>query len=189
MKKTTKGAIAAGGAAVLLMGGAGTLAYWTSTATVAGTSISTGHMSLDLVSCGGWKLDDGTALASQKLVPGDSISNVCTYTLSASGSHLAATLTTPAAVAATGTLASAANVSLPVTSAYSLGGTALSTSAPATVTSADNGKTLSATITVSFPYGTADSTPSSTDGTNGNATQDKAASLNDITVSLVQNSH
>ena len=34
MKKSTKGAVAAGAAAVLLMGGAGSLAYWTASGTI-----------------------------------------------------------------------------------------------------------------------------------------------------------
>ena len=38
MNKTTKGALAGGAAAVLLMGGVGTLAYWTADEDVTGTT-------------------------------------------------------------------------------------------------------------------------------------------------------
>lgn len=187
MKKSTKGAAAAGTAAVLLLGGAGSLAYWTDSSTISGTDINSGQMSLADDDCGGWKLDDGSALtADTKLVPGDSVSNVCTYTIHAVGDHLSATLSTPAAVAATGALAEAPGASLPVSAAYDLEGTSL-TSSSSTITSADDGKKLTATISVDFEYGTPDS--SATDGTNGNATQDKAASLSDIAVTLTQDPH
>lgn len=96
MKKSTKGALAAGSAAVLLMGGAGTLAYWTDSATVGGTDIATGHLKLINADCGedGWLLDAGTvseaAFTTQLLVPGDSVSQTCTYEVDAVGEHIAA---------------------------------------------------------------------------------------------------
>ncbi len=93
MKKTTKGAIAAGGAAVLLMGGAGTLAYWNATDTVAGTSISSGHLTLDATACKGttgWKLDGNVAFdpTTDKLVPGDTLTKTCDVTVDVQGTHL-----------------------------------------------------------------------------------------------------
>lgn len=187
MKKTTKGAIAAGGAAVLLMGGAGTLAYWTSTQTTPGTSFTTGHLSLDATAtpCSGWVLDKGIVgkeapYVAQILVPGETLTNTCTYTVSATGDQLSATLASPNAVAS-GSLTTATGVSLPVTTTYKLNGTTIGASTP--ITSADNSHALAATYVVSFPFGTADA---ATPGTNGNATQDKAASLADISVTLTQ---
>ncbi|WP_182376578.1 alternate-type signal peptide domain-containing protein [Nocardioides sp. WS12] len=98
MKKSTKGALAAGSAAVLLMGGAGTLAYWTDNATVAGTEIATGHLKLIEADCGdGWVLDAGTPtealFVAQLLVPGDSVSQTCTYEVDSVGDHIAAEIT------------------------------------------------------------------------------------------------
>src|SRR3982751_3830072 len=91
MKKSTKGALAAGAAASILLGGAGSLAYWTDTATVAGTDISSGHLKLVNGSCAGWKLDDGTALASgDRIVPGEVLSQACTFKVDAVGKHLKA---------------------------------------------------------------------------------------------------
>ena len=101
MKKSTKGAFAAGSAAVLLMGGVGTLAYWNDSETVTGTTIGSGRLDLEVVDCDDWQLDaDGGAggdLGSREIVPGDSLTKTCTYTLTAEGDHLEASLgiTTP----------------------------------------------------------------------------------------------
>jgi predicted ribosomally synthesized peptide with SipW-like signal peptide len=46
MRKSTKGALAAGTAAVLLTGGAGSLAYWTATDTTKGAVIGAGQLGL-----------------------------------------------------------------------------------------------------------------------------------------------
>lgn len=190
MKKSTKGALAAGSAAVLLMGGAGTLAYWTDNAAVDGVSIETGNLAITGDDCGDWMLDLGrtgeAVYGAQLLVPGDDLTITCTYTVEAAGEHLSATLSTPDAVAS-GTLTTATVVSLPVTTTYTLDGAPLTS--PTTITSDDDGGALVATIKVSFPYGTADSTPTAADGTNGNDTQNKAATLDALSVTLVQENH
>lgn len=189
MKKTTKGALAAGSAAVLLMGGAGTLAYWSDTASIGGTTISTGSLSLENDTCGSWTLDKGTAkeavFGAQLLVPGDSLTRVCSFEIEASGAHLEATLTTPPAVALTGTLESVATTeSAPVNASYIVADNAAGTTnpiaVPGTITSLHDGKFLVATITVGFPYGTAATV-------NANDTQLKTGVLNSITVTLTQN--
>ena len=190
MKKSTKGALAAGGAAVLLMGGVGTLAYWTDSATITGTNITSGKLALSDDTCGSWILDKGitgkeATYASQLLVPGDSITKVCTYKIDATGTHLSATLTTPASATTSGTLTSAATKSLPVTASYQLATSAAgagATTAGTTITSGDNGKYLIATVKVDFPYGTATTV-------NANDTQDKAASIADIAVTLNQDNN
>ena len=97
MNKTTKGALAAAAAGVLLLGGAGTLAYWTDTATVTGTDINSGHLKLTESACDAtWILDDGDPLevpfTGQLLVPGDTLSRTCTYTVDAAGQHIEAEL-------------------------------------------------------------------------------------------------
>ena len=97
MNKTTKGALAAGAAGVLLLGGVGTLAFWTDTETATGTGINSGHLKLTLPDCGeGWLLDGETTTfvpATDLLVPGDTLTKVCDYTVDAAGDHLAATFT------------------------------------------------------------------------------------------------
>ena len=93
MNKSTKGALATTAAAVLLLGGAGTLAFWTDSATVPGGTIQSGELELGAPDCGvGWTLDDGSALTTQLLVPGDTLTKVCTVDLVATGAHLGADL-------------------------------------------------------------------------------------------------
>ena len=50
MKKSTKGALAATTAGVLLLGGAGSLAFWSDS--IGGSTISSGHISLDDTTAG-----------------------------------------------------------------------------------------------------------------------------------------
>jgi len=106
MNRTTKGALAAGVAAVLLTGGAGTLAYWSDTETVAGTPITSGELKLGTPACGaGWRLDGNVVFTNQLIVPGDVLSKVCTIDLIATGEHLGADLgVSTAAFAATNAL-------------------------------------------------------------------------------------
>ena len=93
MKKSTKGAYAATAAAVLLLGGAGTLAYWNDTTTVAGGEIESGVLWLGNPDCGqGWTLDGGDVFTTQLLVRGDTLTKVCTIDLVAEGEHLGADL-------------------------------------------------------------------------------------------------
>jgi len=168
MKKTTKGVLAASAAGALLLGGAGSLAFWTDSQSVGGDSIASGHMSLDAANCSGWTLDTGETVAdaSGKLVPGDVLTNDCTYTINAVGTHLRAGLTVTDS-SATGALASYFTVD---PSVVTVGGVAAGTE----ITSADNGKTLEVVIKATF------------NGGSGNTSQDLTGSLNGITVSLQQ---
>ena len=59
MKKATKGALAVTAAGALLLGGAGTLAYWNDVQGVTGGTISSGHLKLTPGTCDGWKLNNG----------------------------------------------------------------------------------------------------------------------------------
>jgi len=93
MKKSTKGAFAATTAAVLLLGGAGTLAYWNDRTTVPGGDVASGVLWIGTQDCGqGWTLDGGAAYTTQLLVPGDTLTEVCTIDLIAEGAHLGADL-------------------------------------------------------------------------------------------------
>lgn len=96
MKKSTKGALAAAAAGTLLLGGAGTLAFWTDGATVDGSTITAGTLTLDQDACGDWQLDGvggvGGDLAGRLLVPGDTLTKQCTYTIVGTGDHLEAAL-------------------------------------------------------------------------------------------------
>ena len=103
MKKSTKGALAAAAAGSLLLGGTGSLAYWTATGSLTGGTISAGTLSLSSFTCSGtglhdWQYDGATPasisnITDARLVPGDTISRVCSSTLTITGDNLGATLT------------------------------------------------------------------------------------------------
>lgn len=184
MKKTTKGALAAGSAAVLLMGGAGTLAYWTDSVTTEGTDIASGHLSLDLDECQGWELDGGAAYTSQLLVPGDSLTQSCTYVLDIAGAHLTQVdfdVTLPSDV----TGAAALVEELDVTTAVALNGVPQGDGTDVAVA---DGQEVTVDITVTWPY--ADQVDDDADGAvdNGsNVVGGLQAALDDLTVVVTQN--
>lgn len=170
MKKSTKGAVAAAGAAVVLLGGAGTLAYWNATATVSGGAIQTGELALTNASCAtNWVLDSGEVTAgvayvpgTTKLVPGDVITKTCTYQVTAVGEHLRATVTAPTPAA----LSSAFTVATP---AVQIAGTPVTE-----ITEANNGNTISVDLSVTF------------NGSSDNTTQNLNETLGSVTLTLQQ---
>lgn len=175
MKKSTKGAFAAGAAAVLLLGGAGSLAYWSQGATVNAGSFKTGTLGLTAGTCdANWTYASGSDAgnAATLIVPGDVIQKKCTYTITATGDHLTAALTTPSTVAFTP--AATGSNKMTVAATYQLAGNPVTE-----VTSANNGQTVTATIAVTFPFGDATATDI-------NDTQGLTESLNDLTVTLTQ---
>lgn len=178
MKKTTKGALAAGAAGVLLLGGAGSLAYWSDSETVDGGAIESGELSLTQEtgqSCSDWTLDSagGTTTyvpGTTLLVPGDVVTRSCDYTVNAQGEHLAATLDIDDS-AITGDTELAAALSVDAT--YTLGATPVADGA--SITAANNDQVLSAEIAVTFDS-----------ATSGDVAQVQSATLNDIAVTLTQ---
>jgi len=92
MKNTLKGSSAALAAAILLLGGAGSLAYWNDADSIAGATINSGQLELGTATDSGWVLDGGTAYTNQKLVPGDTLTKTVTIDLVAKGQHLGADL-------------------------------------------------------------------------------------------------
>jgi len=109
MKKTTKGALAAGAAAVLLAGGLGTFATWTSQGDdTGGASVQTGRLTVEQVADSAswtWQTPGraGQAFdpATDTLAPGDSVRFTADYVLDIEGSNLQAQL-----IAASGTTGS-----------------------------------------------------------------------------------
>jgi alternate signal-mediated exported protein len=176
MRKSTKGALAAGAAGALLLGGAGSLAYWQSTQTITGGDINSGHLALvtDVTNtgCAGWRLDTAGGSTSYNdgdpLVPGDVLTNVCTYTISASGNHLRATVgvDAPNFSGTDGDFGGALSADVSNVKVNGISATSL--------TSADDGDALTATITVTF------------DSTAGNSTEDLATVLDDLTLTADQ---
>jgi len=107
MNKLVKGSIAGGLGVVLLLGGAGTLALWNQTATVAGGNVTAGVLTIDgnTATAGTWTDISPEALAinaagvaipdiaNYKIVPGDKIKFTKTVSISATGDHLKGKLT------------------------------------------------------------------------------------------------
>jgi alternate signal-mediated exported protein len=176
MKKATKGALAVTAAGALLLGGAGTLAYWNDTQAVSGSSISSGHLRLGAPTCGSWSLDGGATAfdaATEKIVPGDTLTRDCTLAVDMVGKSLHAQFDVTSA-AMTGTLAG----KVTTTAAYTItpsGGTAAAATPGATAL-IHNGDTIGAKITVAFPIGTAVD----------NTSRDVTGALSAITVTATQ---
>lgn len=181
MRRLTKAALATGGAAVLLLGGAGTVAYWTAQGTATGTALTSGDMSVTDGTCDAWQYTtaDGGGPATL-IVPGDSVQTTCTITVTGKGDHLGvtATLSGTTAFAESNPLATALTPTL-TTSSVEVDGTAVPTDPTQGVSIATGGShTITAVVTADFPYGSA-TTP-------GNNTQDLTATLDNVVLAVVQ---
>lgn len=103
MNKLTKAGIATAAAVALLMGGAGTLAYWNDSADLAGASvISAGNLDVEAGAVGSWVgISD---IADYRIVPGDTLTFTQEITVTAQGDTLVANLAlAPFSVAAAST--------------------------------------------------------------------------------------
>lgn len=175
MNKSTKGALAAAAAGALLLGGAGSLAFWTSQQTVNGTSITSGHLKLGTPDCGnGWQLDGTptTNYTNQLLVPGDTLTKTCTFSVDAAGSHLTADF------AVTGGSASGAAALLAetaVTATYKVNGSTVGTSAVPIA----NGDVITVDLKLDWPYGASANNASNQAG-------GLTETLSDITITATQ---
>jgi alternate signal-mediated exported protein len=173
MQKSTKGALAAAAAGTLLLGGAGSLAFWQSTASVSGSTVTAGHLNLTQDSCGDWQLDSdggtGGDLAGRLLVPGDSLSKVCTYTIDATGDHLEAELDIDEP-----NWSGDLEAALTTDADFTLDGDPVTPGTAAEFTEGTH--TVIATFTVDFPYG------SSAD----NSSFDDTATLDTIGLTVTQ---
>jgi len=101
MNKLVKAAIATGVGAALLMGGAGTFAYWNDSVGVSGANITAGTLTVaDTGTAGSWtvqKNGTGTAaavadIAAFRVSPGDKLTYTKTVKVTAIGDNLVATL-------------------------------------------------------------------------------------------------
>lgn len=176
MKKATKGAVALSAAGALLLGGAGTLAYWTDAETVTGGNISSGHLKLVSQPCSAWSLDDGVTPfdpATAKIVPGDTLTRTCDFGVDMVGTTLKASfgVTSPTVSGALdGKITSSATYLV----APAAGGSPVA--APGGTATIHGGDTIKSKISVAFPFGTAVD----------NDTMDVAGVLSDITVTATQ---
>ena len=157
MHATVKGALAAGAAGTLLLGGAGTLAYWSSTGSVGGGTINAGDLQLDSSSCttATWTVsntvegvtDAPFVLGTDEIVPGDVLTKVCSIGITAVGENLRANLAVTDGTTTASTMSVGAYT---VSGGFTMGGSPVTS-----ITDADSGETIDATITVTFPIGSA----------------------------------
>lgn len=166
MNKSTKGALAIAAATSLLVGGAGTLAYWNATGTVEGDGINSGELALTNPGPQTWKLNGTTVDGSVVIVPGDHLTFAGSYEVAARGDDLLATLDLSSG---TGTGGLGAFVTTDVDAL--IGGAAVTT-----VTDDNDGDTIEVRATVDFPFGS----------TVDNSSQNKTLQLDDMTITLTQ---
>lgn len=171
MNKSTKGAIAAGAAAALLLGGAGTLAYWNAEGDLGGGSITAGTLTLTESTAGAWTLNGEAVsdISSVLVVPGDTLVYTGAWTIGASGDNLEAEVSLEG-VEATDTLAEFVDIE----ESYTVGGTPIADGD--TITGDNDGDALEATVTIDFDYGT----------TVDNDSQGTTLDLSDASVTLTQ---
>jgi alternate signal-mediated exported protein len=173
MNKASKGALAISTAGVLLMGGAGSLAYWSDAGTVAGSSITSGHLKLTNASCTGWKFDGSAGAsytpATNTVVPGDVLTQICTYKVDAKGEHITASFNVEG-----GALTGAAGLTpdLAVVATYQVNSGTPGAGSNVTIV---NGDVITAKVTATFK------------STAANGSQDLSAALSDITITASQN--
>ncbi len=184
MNKSTKGAIAASAAAALLLGGAGSLAYWNSESTVEGTSITAGELKLESPSTGTWQItNNGTTTAvadinAVRIVPGDKLTYTRSWTVKATGQNLKADVDVTG-LNGSGTLASHVTLTDTYELSTTVGGSTFAAVTNDRVTSSDNGKTLRAKVAVDLPF---NATPTDLN----NDSQAKTLDLTKIKVVLKQ---
>jgi alternate signal-mediated exported protein len=100
MNRKAKASLAVGAAAILLLGGAGTFAFWQDQTQSGGGTITSGTLALSEctpTSGSGWRDVTGGQsvdldLSEFRIVPGDTLEYSCTSTVTASGTNLSATL-------------------------------------------------------------------------------------------------
>ena len=187
MERLTKAAVATGGAAVLLLGGAGTMAYWTATATATGSGMTSGTLTATGSTCTDWEFaaadgGDGTVDGTPAvglIVPGDIVASSCTVTVTGTGDHLAVTAALAGDTAFAETNPLTADMTL-ATGDVTVDGAP----APAEGIDLSDGAahTIQVVVTATFPYG--DATDIS-----ANDTQDLTATLSDVTVTVEQVAH
>jgi alternate signal-mediated exported protein len=187
MNKLTKAAIASGVGVALLLGGAGTLASWNSSANIPGGTIVAGNLQVTDGGAGVWTVNGGTTpitIAGYKIVPGDTLTYTKPMSIVATGNNLVATLGIGAGSIAASSSGTAADVAL---AAYRTKSAAVTGTGPgvvgSTVTAGSAGvtQTVTAVVTIVFPK-------SSTVGdTTEAATKLGSVDLSGLTVSLTQN--
>jgi len=183
MNKLVKGSIAGAAGIILLMGGAGSLAYWNDSATagpaLGSNSITAGTLSVTAVNAGAWTKGFYNAsnvlvgsvgavanLSTVRIVPGNRLVYTQQFNIVGTGDDLYFTIgstagaVNPASVNPAPTAAADAALAAQVTNTFSVssvtGGTVIpATSANTFRVSSNNGtaSTVTVTWTINFPFG------------------------------------
>jgi alternate signal-mediated exported protein len=180
MLRSIKGAVAAGAAGALLLGGAGSLAYWSDDQDVPGGTFTSGYLRLTDNNCATatWKLDGGADYVAQVIAPGDTLTKTCTFSVDGVTDHMTVSLDTATpGWSATNALTD----DLSVTSVFSDSGGPLAD--PAVLSASD---TITAQITVAFDGGNGDLDASDVTNVSNVPTAGLAAVLEDVTVTATQ---
>ncbi|MCJ0891378.1 alternate-type signal peptide domain-containing protein [Rhodococcus sp. ARC_M5] len=160
MNKATKGAVAAGAAAVLLLGGLGSYALWQDTETVTGGTIDSGELNFDPVAgTANWtetsvtpNADLGTDPSTFLIVPGDVLEYTTDYVVNWAGDNLRATITADFTdVAGDTDLAAALDTEVSVN-----GGTSLPNGSAVDLPLTTSPQTITVAVTITFDQATAD---------------------------------
>ena len=141
MNKLVKGSVAAAAGIALLMGGAGSLAFWNDSVTVNAGTVSSGTLAITGSTGGAW------SPTIAKIVPGDTVTYTKQLTVSATGDNLKATVTSNIGTITNNITGSTATSTFVVKTAP--GGVVV---VPASGVYTLNGAyTIDVTITVTFP--------------------------------------
>lgn len=160
MKKATKGAVAAGAAAVLLLGGLGSFALWSDEEPVSGGTINSGELNFALVpGSGNWTetsvvpaADLGADPAGFPIVPGDVLEYSTQYSVNWAGDNLRASITADFTdVAGDPALAAALDTQVSVN-----GGTSLPNGSAVALPLTASPQTITVEVTITFDQATAD---------------------------------
>lgn len=161
MNKLLKGAIAGAAGVALLLGGAGTFAYWNSSTAISGGTIVAGNLAVtDPGPAGVWTANGSATpivLANYLVVPGDVLTYTKTMSVTATGNNLVATLALSTA-SITGSTAGTADTALAAylttTAIITATGTGITGAGPTyTVTAGTAGvqQDVVVTATITFP--------------------------------------
>ncbi len=163
MNKLTKAAIAGAAGIALLLGGAGSLAYWNDSVAMTGAQIDSGSLDVSIDS-GSW-----AGAPAGKWVPGDSATFTGKVKVTAVGTNFKGKLTADTSALTGGNLlAQALVVNTTITPQAGI--------SAAGVISAPGTYTVDVVVSVSFPFGTAVD----------NSTQSLGVNLSDIAFNVVQ---
>ncbi|WP_157981699.1 alternate-type signal peptide domain-containing protein [Protaetiibacter intestinalis] len=183
MNKFTKASIATGAGIVLLLGGAGTLAYWNDSATTDAGTITAGTLTIDSNDDGAWfqssNLDDEIDPNDFLVVPGDSLTYIESFEVGATGDNLEATVSANAASILKGEWGDQL-----VTTVTVLDDTTPTPAVISTVTSAYNERLITVRVVLDFAFDGDVSSPSTNEVDND--TQGEVVDLSALAITLTQ---